>query len=79
MITLGLPLTCFTERSNLPPYAFIVFVHYFLCKGCKIHVRREKNYKPTCLVVTYNSRLHDVTSANQLFPLSVTLLTPKVT
>ena len=76
MITLGLPSTCFTERSNLPPYAFIVFIHYFLCKGCKIHVRKEKNYKPTCLVYIIN---HDVTSANQPFPLSVTKPTPEIT
>ena len=35
MITLGLPLTCFTERSNLTPYAFIVFIHYFYAKVVK--------------------------------------------
>ena len=68
----GILGSCFGEY-------FIVFVHHFVCKSCKIHVRREKFYKPAYLVVTYNSRLHDVTSANQPFPLSMISLTHKVT
>ena len=42
---------CFHASVNSLSVLFIIF----LCKGCKIHVRKEKNYKPMRLVVTYNS------------------------
>ena len=70
---------------------FILFLHRFCSLfvkfwfiSCKI--RAKKSYKPMCLVTTFNSCLHDmtwresnVTSANQLFHLSVMSLTRNVT